>query len=121
MGRPVGSCRHEIPQLERVEVHVAPEEGLRVAEHHVGAALRQLALYVDGAVAVTVPLAPAFLGAMTDDGASDPVTIGAGRASGTNALSFEFVGAIDDPAYYIEALAPAQIAAAAAAPDGYCP
>jgi len=84
-------------------------------------AQRQLALYVDGAVAVTVPLAPAFLGAMTDDGASDPVTIGAGRASGTNALTFEFVGAIDDPAYYIEALAPAQIAAAAAAPDGYCP
>ena len=84
-------------------------------------AQRQLALYVDGAIAVAVPLDGDFLGAMTDDGAPDPVTIGAVRGSGTNALSFDFAGAIDDPAYYIEALTPAQIAAAAAAPDGYCP
>lgn len=33
----------------------------------------QLALYVDGTLAVAVPIAGASLGAMTDDGVPDPV------------------------------------------------
>jgi hypothetical protein len=78
---------------------------------------KQLLLYVDGALAVSAPLADAFLGAMTNaDGVPDLLTIGAARTSGSNAISVGYVGAIDEPAYYISALDASEIAAIYTAP-----
>jgi hypothetical protein len=83
---------------------------------------KQLLLYVDGALAVSAPLADAFLGAMTNaDGVPDLLTIGAARTSGSNAISVGYVGAIDEPAYYISALDASEITAIYTAPQGICP
>ncbi len=83
-------------------------------------AMKEL-LYVDGALAVSAPLSAAFLGALTNaDGFPDVVTIGAMRTAGSNALTFGFAGAIDEAAYYIDALSAAEIAAIYAAPQGIC-
>jgi hypothetical protein len=83
---------------------------------------KQLLIYIDGALATSAPLADAFLGAMTNaDGVPDVLTIGASRTAGSNALTMGYVGAIDEPAYYISALSASDVAAIHAAPQGICP
>jgi Concanavalin A-like lectin/glucanases superfamily len=82
---------------------------------------KQLVLYVDGTAELAAPLAEPFLGSMvTTDASPDPVTIGASRSNGSETLQFDFVGAIDEPAYYISALSAAEVAAIYAAPNGIC-
>jgi hypothetical protein len=83
---------------------------------------KQQLLYIDGALAVSAPLGDNFIGAMTNaDGVPDPLTIAASRASGTNALTMGYAGAIDEPAYYLSALSATEIAEIYAAPQGICP
>jgi hypothetical protein len=81
----------------------------------------EVRLYVDGELAETTEIAGADLGALVDtDGASDPVTIGAGRTVGSETLAAFLLGAIDEVAYYETAIGDAEVAAIYAAPDGIC-
>jgi concanavalin A-like lectin/glucanase superfamily protein len=81
---------------------------------------KQSLLYVDGALAIQQPLADVYLGAMTDDGAPDPITIGASRTSGVDTLTSSYAGAIDDIAYYISVLSADDVKAIHEARDGFC-
>lgn len=81
----------------------------------------QLLLYVDGAVAATQPLPASFAGPLADDdGVPDPLTIGAGRSSGSDALGAHLAGAIDEVALFTTALDATQIAALYASEVGPC-
>jgi hypothetical protein len=79
-------------------------------------------LYLDGILAVSRPISGIDLAALSNaDGKPDPVTLGAGRASGTDTMNSFLPGAVDDVAIYYSALDDAQVAALHAAPDGICP
>jgi len=77
--------------------------------------------YVDGALAVSAPIAGLDLGALENvDQAADPLTIGANQASGSDAFAAFFAGAIDDVALYGSVVTATDVAAIYAAPDGIC-
>jgi concanavalin A-like lectin/glucanase superfamily protein len=82
---------------------------------------RQLVLYVDGAVASSLPISGHQLDPLANtDGEVDPVTIGASRATSANGYIDYLRGSVDDVAYYNAALTIEQIQAIYAAPDGEC-
>jgi len=78
-------------------------------------------LYVDGQLAASTALAMVDNGPMSNlDGEVDPITLGAGIFGGASTLQSFFGGAIDEVAYYSQALTASEIAAIYAAPDGEC-
>lgn len=82
----------------------------------------KLLLYVDGALAVSANLTQAQNGAMTNsDGETDLIAIGASPSAGTTGFTPTFTGAVDEVAYYSDALTAQQIGAIYAAPQGECP
>lgn len=84
--------------------------------------VKQMLLYVDGALAVTTPLSDAQLGALTNtDGEIDPVVIGGATISNATGYEHFLAGAIDEVAYFSSALTAEEVQAIYAAPDGECP
>jgi len=83
---------------------------------------KQRSLYVDGALAVSMPLSDAQLGPLSNtDGEVDPVVIGAATISNAPGYERFLAGAIDEVAYLSSALTAEEVQAIYAAPDGECP
>jgi hypothetical protein len=78
-------------------------------------------LYVDGSLANQISISGNFTTPLENsDGASDPLTIGAGTVDNSATQRFWITGSIDEVAYYDAALSADEIAAIYAAPDGIC-
>jgi Concanavalin A-like lectin/glucanases superfamily len=83
---------------------------------------KQISLYLDGALAVSMPLSDAQLGPLSNtDGEIDPVVIGAAAISLAPGYEHFLAGAIDEVAYFSSALTAQEVQAIYAAPDGECP
>ncbi|HTL32936.1 MAG TPA: LamG domain-containing protein [Kofleriaceae bacterium] len=81
-----------------------------------------LQLFVDGSLAMQMTLPANQLGALSDiDHSSDPTVIGARYTGGANTLYGYYGGAIDEVAYYTDALTTSYIADVYASPTGICP
>jgi len=81
-----------------------------------------MSLYVDGTLAVSMPLSDAQLDPLSNtDGEIDPVVIGASTVSNAPGYEHFLGGAIDDVAYFSSALTSDEVQAIYTAPDGECP
>lgn len=83
---------------------------------------KQMSLYLDGALAVAMPLSDAQLGLLSNtDGEVDPVVLGASTISNVTEYEHFLAGAIDEVAYFSSALTAEEVQSIFAAPDGECP
>jgi hypothetical protein len=83
---------------------------------------KQMALYVDGALAVSMPLSDAQLAPLSNtDGEVNPVVIGAATVTDASGYEHFLLGAMDEVAYFSSAFTTQDVQAIYAAPDGECP
>lgn len=125
-GNPRFQYRTSAPDMPPLLVETASLTNVADASWHHLVGVRDVhkseqRLYVDGVLAVSDPLSAAELAPLSNvDGSPDPITIGAGRISGQEALNGYFRGAVDEVAIYFSALDDAEVAAIHDAVDGIC-